>query len=97
MSTVDYEPYLLKNLESLDYAAGYLTAALEEGSDVFLLAIRNVAKAHGGMGKLAEETNLNRENLYDMLSKEGNPRLQSITSVIDKLGFELKLVPKKVA
>jgi probable addiction module antidote protein len=92
--SVDYEPFLLENLKDLDYAAGYLTAALEEGEDVFLLAVRNIAKAHGGMGSLAEATNLNRENLYDMLSKEGNPRLSSLTSILDKLGFEIKFAPK---
>ena len=94
MPTVDYEPYLLEDLKDLEYAAGYLTAALEEGEDVFLLAVRNVAKAQGGMSALAEATDLNRENLYDMLSVDGNPRLSSITSILDKLGFEVKFSPK---
>ena len=92
--TVDYKELLFEDLKDLNYAAGYLTAALEESEDVFLLAVRDVAQAHGGMTELARATDLNRENLYDMLSKDGNPRLSSIVPVLDKLGFEITFTPK---
>ena len=94
MATEDYEPYLLADLKDLDYAVGYLTAALEEGEEVFFLAIRNVAKAQGGMKALSEATKLNRESLYDMLSTTGNPLFSSITSVLDNLGIEIAFKPK---
>jgi probable addiction module antidote protein len=95
MPTIDYkEDFLMKDLQNLDRAADYLTAAIEEGEEVFLLAVRDVVEAQGGIGALAKATSLNRENLYDMLSKEGNPRLSSIMPVLDKLGFELKFTPK---
>ena len=38
MPTVDYKELLLKDLKDRKYAAGYLTAAFEEGEDVFLCA-----------------------------------------------------------
>jgi probable addiction module antidote protein len=94
MPTIDYKEHLLDQLKDAEYAAGYLTAALEEGEDVFLLAVRDVAQAQGGMAALAQATKLNRENLYDMLSAEGNPRLSSIASILDKLGFEMSFRPK---
>ncbi len=94
MPTVNYEDLLLDELKDPEYAAGYLTACLEEGEEVFLLGIRNVAKALGGMKALSDATNLNRESLYDMLSKSGNPLFSSVTTVLDKLGFELTLKPK---
>ena len=95
MPTIDYkEDFLMQDLQDLDRAADYLTAAIEEGEEVFLLAVRDVVEAQGGIGTLAKATNLNRENLYDMLSKKGNPRLSSIIPVLDKLGFELKFTPK---
>lgn len=101
MPTEDYEPYLLEDLKDLDYAVGYLTSALEEGEDVFLLAVRNVAKAQGGMKALSEAAALNRESLYGMLSTKGNPLFSSITSVLDNLGIEItfkrKLHGTKVA
>ena len=92
--SVDYKRRLLKDLKDIDYAAGYLTAALDEGDDVFLLALRDVAQALGGIGALSQATKLNRENLYDLLSRRGNPRLSSITRILDTLGFELALRPK---
>lgn len=95
MPTIDYkEDFLMKDLQDLDRAADYLTAAIEDGEDVFLLAVRDVVEAQGGIGNLAKATSLNRENLYDMLSKKGNPRLSSIIPVLAKLGFEVKFTPK---
>lgn len=94
MQTKDYKDSLLEDLKDLEYAAGYLTACYEEGSDVFLLGIRDVAEAHGGLRTLSNETELNCENLYDMLSQEGNPRLSSISTILDKLGFEVNFKAK---
>jgi len=92
-----YKEYLLPTLKDLDRAAGYLTAALEEGEDVFLLAVRNVVDAHGGMRQLAKATRLNRENLYDMLSDRGNPRLSSLAMILDSLGLEIQFRKKSGA
>jgi len=92
--TFDYKRRLLKDLKDLKYAAGYLTAAFEEGEDVFLLALRDVVQAQYGMSNLARMTKLNRENLYEMLSKKGNPRLKNLASILEKLGLELSFKPK---
>jgi probable addiction module antidote protein len=94
MPTIDYKASLIEDLKDVEYAAGYLTAALEEGEDVFLLAVRDVAQARGGMSALAQATKLNRENLYDMLSEDGNPRLSSVTAILTNLGFEIRFTPK---
>jgi probable addiction module antidote protein len=94
MPTIDYKERLLEDLQDLDYAAGYLTACYEEGPDVFLLGIRDVAEAHGGLRALADETTLNRENLYDMLSQEGNPRLSSLSTIFNALGLQLAVTKK---
>ena len=61
---------------------------------MFLLALKDVADAHSGLGVLAEETSLNREGLYRMLSEEGNPTLSSLALIIDALGMKLEVVPK---
>lgn len=95
MSTIDYKnDFLMKDLRDLDRAADYLSAAIEEGESVFLLAVKDVVEAHGGIGKISKTTKLNRENLYSMLSKRGNPRLSSITAILDKLGIEVKFSAK---
>ncbi|MDC0936486.1 putative addiction module antidote protein [Pirellulales bacterium] len=74
-------------------AADYLTSSIEEGQEVFLLALRDVAKAQGGMAKLAEVTDCPRESLYQILSADGNPSLSKIPSVLEALGIQLQFVP----
>ena len=88
-----YKPELLKALQDPAEAAEYLNAALEEDSDeLFLLALRNVAEAHGRK-KLAEDTQL-RESMYRMLSEQGNPQFASLTAILRKLGLKLSVEVK---
>lgn len=71
-----------------------MTAALEDGdSAVFLLALRNVADAQG-MKTVARKAQLNRENLYRMLSEQGNPQLGSLTALLDALNLRLAITVK---
>jgi probable addiction module antidote protein len=58
--------------------------------------LRNVAQARG-MSTLAARSNLNRESLYKMLSKRGNPSLQSLAALLDSLGFRLAVETKDAA
>ena len=74
-----YKEELLEDLRDPSEAAAHLTAALEDGSpDVFLLALRDVAEAHG-MKRLAEGAQLNRESMYRI----------SLTAVLRELGLRL--------
>ncbi len=86
-----YQENLLKALEDPLEAQAYLNAALEDDNpDVFLLALKDVAEAKlGGMKQLADETKLNRENLYRLLSEQGNPQLTSLNAILSTLGFHL--------
>lgn len=94
----NYHEDLIESLKDPEEAIGYLQAALEESDmpEVFLLALRNVAEARG-MSKLARDAHLNRENLYRMLSKEGNPALGSLYSILNALGLKLSVEPKREA
>lgn len=93
--TKSYQKELLEALKNPDEAAEYLNAALEENDpEVFLLAVRNIAEAQGGIKKLAGRTHLNRENLYRILSDKGNPELYSLQSILDALGLKLAVEAK---
>ena len=90
MPTKDYNTSLYEDLQDPEFAVAYLNAALEDGSqDVFLLHLRDVAEAWGGMGKLASETHLAREALYRMLSDSGNPQLSSLDKILQAMGLRL--------
>ena len=86
----DYQIGLIERLRDPIEAAAYLDAALEDGDRaVFLLAIRNVIEAFGGMTQIARHTGLNRENLYRVLSEQGNPELKSLEKLLNALGLRL--------
>ena len=95
--TRDYEESLGEDLSDPEGAAEYLSACLEEGPEVFLLGLRDVAKAQGGMSKLAEDAKLAREALYRMLSEEDNPTFASISAVLYSLGMHLQFVAAQQA
>ena len=93
--TVSYDLGLKAALADPVEAAEYLNAALEDGSqEVFLLALRDVAYARG-LTRLARETSLNRENMYRILSEQGNPQLSSLKALLDSLGLKLAVEPKR--
>jgi probable addiction module antidote protein len=90
--TSSYQEDLIESLKNPREAAAYLNAAIEEEDrGVFLLALRNVAKAHGGMASIAEKANLNRESLYRMLSKKGNPEIESIHVLLRAMGLRFAI------
>jgi probable addiction module antidote protein len=67
---------------------------MEDGEPgVLLLALRRVTEARGGMTKLARQTGLTREALYRTLSKDGNPRLSSLQSILAASGLQLTIAP----
>lgn len=91
-----YQDDLMESLKEPGEAVEYLNAALHDGDpEVFLLALRDVAEALGGVSALSKRTKLNRENLYRMLSKRGNPQLQSLSLLLEALGFKLSVEVKR--
>ena len=96
-SSVDYHDELIDGLKDHDEAVAYLNAALEESllgdqesQEVLLNALRNVAEAQGGLGKLAQRTHTRREVLYRVLSSDGNPELRTFTSLVHAMGLNLR-------
>ena len=92
-----YQEVLSEALKDPREAAEYLNTALEEGDPkMFLVALKNVAHARGGMVKLAHRTKLGRANLYRIFSKQGNPEIQTLTRILNTFGLRLAVaVPRK--
>lgn len=85
-----YQHDLIEALKDPCEAAAYLNAAIEEGDrEVFMLALRNVAEANGGVGAVAAKANLSRESLYRMLSRRGNPEIKSLIPLLHSMGLKL--------
>ena len=97
VKTESYRESLMESLKNPDEAAEYLNACLEdEDARVFLLALRDVADARGGIRALSYGARLNRESLYRMLSKSGNPALDSLSAVLNACDLRLAVHPAKL-
>jgi len=80
------------HLDSEEVIAEFLTAALENPDpEVFLSAIRHVAKARG-MRSIAAKTGLGRESLYKTFAPGAKPRYETVFKVLRSLGVKLTVV-----
>lgn len=93
-----YEEWLFEKLKDHDEAVAYLNAALEESlkgdeesQHLFLIALRNVAEAQGGVGALAKKAHVGRESLYKSLSEKGNPKWHTLVSLVMAMGLNVRL------
>ncbi len=85
-----YKEDLIQRLEDPARAETYLNAALaDEDKNVFLLALRDVVEAQGGVSKFARLTHISREHIYRMLSEKGNPEFISLKNLLNSLGLKL--------
>ena len=92
----DFKDYHIEQLRDPEDAKVYLSVALDEYEkngdlEAFLLAVRDVAEAQGGMSRLAERVSLTREGLYKALSKNGNPQLNTMCEILHGLGFRFSV------
>ncbi|HUW26307.1 MAG TPA: addiction module antidote protein [Gallionella sp.] len=77
-------------LDNDETIAAYLTAALEdEDPNIFLVAVKDVARARG-MTQLAKDTGLGRESLYKALAPGAKPRYDTLLKVVRALGISLQ-------
>jgi probable addiction module antidote protein len=88
----DFNEVLEHELRDPEYAEHYLRYAMEDGTETFLLALRDVAKANGGMSRLAEATELGRESMYKSLSEDGNPKIKTVQAILSALGLKLSVI-----
>jgi probable addiction module antidote protein len=88
----NYRDELLRRLKDPEYAAEYLAQVIAgRDSGAFLIALRDVAEAHGGMSALAARTRLKRPSLYKALSKNGNPTLATLREILEPLGLRVSV------
>ena len=96
--SVNYHDELMAYLKDHKNAVEYLNTALEESlkedaesRTLFLRALKNVAEAQGNISDLARRSNIRRESIYRILSSNGNPEMQTVTTLLDTLGFGFKI------
>ena len=90
-----------RKLDAADYikteeeVRGLLRAATDEDlgdGAVIRAALKHVARTQN-ISALARNTGLNRGNIYEALSEDGNPTLATLLKVTNALGLRLRLEP----
>ena len=77
-----------------------LEAAADEdpGDGTVIRAVLNVIARAQNMSTIARNAGLNRGNLYEALSEDGNPSLATTAKIARALGLRLRLEPvEKIA
>ena len=94
----NYREDLLQRLKNPDYAAEYLAQVLaEKDRAAFLVALKDVVEATGGMTAMAKRVGLKRPSLYKVFSKRGNPTLETLQTIMDALGLRVTVATAKAA
>ena len=94
----NYTDDLKKRLRDPEYAAEYLAQVLaEKDSAAFLIALKDVVEASGGVGSLAGRVGLKRPSLYRILSKNGNPTLATLQEILKPLGLRVSVALDEAA
>ncbi|MEZ4753555.1 MAG: transcriptional regulator [Bdellovibrionota bacterium] len=93
MKTIPFEDYLYKKLKDPDYAIGYLGDVFEDGTcDEILLAIQDILKANGGLGRFATKLDISRPSLYKLFAENGhrNPYFRTVLNIFENIGIGFK-------
>jgi probable addiction module antidote protein len=75
--------------------AAYLEVALEEGDPSVVTAVLGDIARSKGMSRVARKAGLGRESLYKSLSKDGNPKLDTLIKIVHALGLRFAVTADK--
>ena len=97
MPTISHDDVMVEIFrEDPAYAVALLNDVLEDEETMpgeLLIVLRQMAKAFGGVTKVAEKAELNPTQMYRTLSAEGNPSLSSFTAILKAMGMRLAVKP----
>lgn len=88
------EDYFRRHPEEIEPYLHEIFAAFAEDGDIgaLLASLHTIARVKG-VSTLADEVGMSRQGLQKALSAKGNPRLDTINSIMRSLGYYL--VPQK--
>jgi probable addiction module antidote protein len=91
------ESYYKEHPEEIDT---YLQVVFEEyGKDSNLAALLDSLRVIGrvkGISKIALETGFSRSGVQKVLSEDGNPTLNSLTTIMEAMGYRLRFFPERL-
>ena len=85
-----------EHLQSEEDILYFLEAAMEGNDPAHIARALGVVARSKGMTEIAKKSGLGRQALYNALSENGNPTLETLVAVLNALGLELS-VQKRAA
>jgi probable addiction module antidote protein len=96
MKLKDFNETFSDELRDPEYAAAYLVECLTYNEpETFLRALREIVQANSTMTAVAKSLDSSRPGLYKALSEEGNPEFKTLVAVLDAVGLQLSVTPKR--
>ena len=90
-----FNDYMMEKLRDPELASHFISEAIEEHDPEYLkVALGDIVKAYG-VGDISEKSGLSRQTIYKMLSESGNPTHKNLVAILDAIGLELTVKPKK--
>ena len=88
----EFKDTIQDELRNPEFAIAYLNDALvSEDKKAFLIALKDVIEAHGDITGFARAAHTPRQNIYRMLSEEGNPTFDNLTAIFNAMGVQMQL------
>lgn len=88
----DFDP--AEYLETPEAIAEFLNEALAVADAAYIAKALGVVARAKGMGQIAEQTGLSREQLYKTFSEQGNPTLKTLLALTQVLNLNLSVTPR---
>ena len=70
-------------------AAYYLEEAFKDGPQLFLVALKHLLMARGGLVKIAKKSGMSLESLTKLLLGDNRARWSSVTALLSALGIKV--------
>ncbi len=96
MPIIDYKKdFLLEDLRDLNKAAEYLSVAVNEGEDIFLLAVRDVIEAQIVNSKgVSADSSLVDSAIHPDSQNFSKTNFSGMAKILENLGLKVKFLPK---
>ena len=83
---------IFEHLKSEEDIRGFLQEVAETGDTSDFIHALGIAARAKGMTKIAKKAGVTRASLYKSLSEEGHPQFETVSKVIDALGYKIAIV-----
>lgn len=97
-----FDEQLKEDLKDIEYAKVFLEESfkqyLEDGNKkAFLACLKPLIQSKGTISEFAEKTSFNRTYLYKIFNNTINPDFDTLSGILNALGFEFSITIKKTA